>query len=442
MNSEEWLAFLNKYATSSGAETWPGNPGATEEQLAAAEKQLKVTLPPSYRTFLSASNGWQLTSQTMPPLRAVDKIRWFRKEHPDWFGAYQQGAEPLLIPEQDYFNYSEPDSINFEIKHLAQTLCVSEIGDASVLLLNPMVVWPDGEWEVWFFANWLPGALRYRSFADWMRREFNESLNEPFQPIVNPGELPTVYMDAPTKADRRVRPREEVLVLEKVLAKLKSKKDRERVKAANQLARLGGKEAVDALLHALKNDPIREVRWAATDSLGYLREPDTIQALIAAAADPMVNSTAIHALAGFNDERSAQFLLKTLEACGAHAFTASGVLAKRKDARAIPFLVRFLTDTASKNAEIQHIGDIAGRGIAEFGEAGYAALEPLMKNPDRIVRFRAERGISDIAYCAKQKELRYKAFELLQRCFETEADDGLREEIGTSIEVSKWKNRK
>jgi len=38
--------------------------------------------------------------------------------------------------------------------------------------------------------------------------------------------------------------------------------------------------------------------------------------------------------------------------------------------------------------------------------------------------------------------LRYKAYELLQRCFESETDDGLREEIGTSIEVSKGKNRK
>jgi hypothetical protein len=33
------------------------------------------------------------------------------------------------------------------------------------------VVFADGEWEAWFFANWLPGASRYRSFAEMMEAE-------------------------------------------------------------------------------------------------------------------------------------------------------------------------------------------------------------------------------------------------------------------------------
>jgi hypothetical protein len=47
---------------------------------------------------------------------------------------------------------------------------ISDVADG-VLLLNPEVVSDDGEWEAWFFAAWLPGATRYRSFWDLMHGE-------------------------------------------------------------------------------------------------------------------------------------------------------------------------------------------------------------------------------------------------------------------------------
>jgi hypothetical protein len=307
LNPVEWSSFLKKYATAVGAEEWPGNPGASEEQLSVAEKRLKVKLPPSYRAFLTASNGWRQASRAVPVVRAVENIRWFRKEHAAWVEAYvgpQQGIEPRPIPEQDYFNYAVRDSGNFDVSHLTHTLCLSEVADPAVLLLNPRVVWPDGEWEAWFFANWLPGATRYRSFADWMREALAQLLDETFEHSTKPGELPTVYLDSPAKAKRRIRPREEVLVLANVLEKLASKKNRERVKAAQQLSRLGGKQAVDALLNALKNDSDPDVRGEAAEALGQLGAPESVEALIAAIDDHGVNTTAIHALAGFHDERS------------------------------------------------------------------------------------------------------------------------------------------
>jgi hypothetical protein len=41
-----------------------------------------------------------------------------------------------------------------------------------VYLLNPCVVTEDGEWEAWYLAHWLPGAVRYRSFWDLMNDEY------------------------------------------------------------------------------------------------------------------------------------------------------------------------------------------------------------------------------------------------------------------------------
>lgn len=441
-NPAEWQQFLKNFADAADAKEWPGNPSASEQQLQKAEERLKIKLPPSYRAFLGACNGWRQASESVPVIRAVEDIRWFRKEHRDWYEAYQMSAEPLSIIEQDYFNYTQTDCVSFDIKHLAQALCISEIGDDAVLLLNPMVVWPDGEWETWFFANWLPGATRFRSFADWMRQELDQLLNQPFTHTMNPGELPTVYLDAPGKAERRIRPREEVLVFETVLEKLKSKKKSDRVKAAQQLGLLGGQRAVEALLNALKNDPEKEVRWRAADSLGHLGAPEAVEALIAAIDDPLVNTTAIHALAGFNDERSAQCLLRILEGGGMYATSAVHPLAKRGDVRAIKPLLELLTATASEDPRVQHIGDIAGRLISGFENAGYLALEPLMSHPDIKVRSRAERGISDVAYCAKEKNVRRKAYELLERCLETETDAGLRKGLEISIQVTAKKNLK
>jgi hypothetical protein len=434
---EGWMAVLKKYVAATSLEEFPANAGASEDQLAAAEERLKIKFPPSYRTFLSACNGWKFADDITPIIRPVENIRWFRKEHKDWYEAYQMTAEPLSVMEKDYFDYAKQDCVVFEIKHLAQALCISEIGDDAVVLLNPMVIWPDGEWETWFFSNSAPGATRYRSFADWMADELDHS----FGNTATYDELPTVYLNAPGKPNRRVRPRQKVPVLEDVLENLKSKKETERVKAAKQLVYLGGRPAADALMEALL-DPEWRVRWTAADSLGVLRPPEALEALIRAAdgSPDDVNVNAIGALAGYKDERSAQFLLRILGRGGGNASTAAHALAKRGDIRAIQPLEAFLTATASDNPEIQWIGDIAGRIIASFGVAGYTVLERLMTYPDAKARSRAERGVSDIAYCERDKSLRRRAFELLQRCLTTETDEKLRQSIEISIKISAKKN--
>lgn len=433
-----WSDFLKEFASAAGAGSWPGEPGATEEQLSAAEQKLKVKLPPSYRAFLAASNGWRGASQSIPVLRGVQKLKWFRKEHRDWVEAYtMQGMEPPLVSEQDYFNYASETSGDFDLSHLGQTLCIGEVGDDAVLLLNPMVVWPDGEWEVWFFANWVPGAERYRSFADWMRQELAQLQDETFTHSTKLGELPTVYLDSVTKANRRIRPREEVLALETVLERLTSKKPRERVKAAQQLARLGGPIAVRALLDVLKNENARDLWAEAVTSLGKLRVPEAVEALIEKIPNHRMGSTAIAELANFKDERSAQCLLELVERNDMMVGVAAHALAKRGDDRAVPHLVRILTSPEPLD---QNTGNIAGRFLAEFQEAGYAALEPLATHPEKEIRSRAQNGIGDLAYMAKSKAMRIKSRELLQNCLAHETDDLLRQFLTVSIEIAKKKS--
>ncbi|HVU27346.1 MAG TPA: HEAT repeat domain-containing protein [Verrucomicrobiae bacterium] len=426
LNSETWSMLLKEFTNSAAK-----NSRASEQQLLKVETKLKIKLPPSYRTFLSASNGWRLPFEDGIVLRPVEDIRWFRKEHKHWYEAYQTSNEPICVLEKDYFDYTKQDCVVFEIKHLAQTLCISEVADDAVLLLNPMVIWPDGEWETWYFSNSSPGATRYRSFADWINHELDQG-SEPFQ---NSGELPTVYLDAPGKENRRIRPRQKVPVLEQVLKKLKSNKEQEREKAADQLAWLGGKEAVQALIGAL-NDSSWYVRWHAADSLGVLRPPEALEALIKAADGSLdgVNTNAIHALRSFSDERSAQFLLKMLEGGDSHASQAGYVLSLRGDVRAIQPMVQSLISKAE--------GSRATWGnLNEFGDAGYIVLEPLMNHADVEIRKRAEPCICSLAHHAKDKSVRRKAFELLKQRLESETDVELRKKLEISIQICREKNK-
>ena len=433
----EWNQFLKSFVAALGTNEWPGNPAASEKELLKAEGRLKTTLPPSYRAFLSASNGWRNASRAVPILRPVEKIRWFKREHREWVQAYLdpiQGTEPLLPAEQDYFNYAHEDSVNFDVKHLGHTLCVSDEGDSAVLLLNPMVVWSDGEWETWFFANWLPGATRYHSFADWMRHELAGLTDETFRHSVVPGQLPTVYLDGPAKATRRVRPREEVLSYDEASKRLSSKIRSHRVKAVRQLGQIGSEEALNTLLDLLKGDYDYHVRCEVAEVLGQMRAQQAVEGLIAVTTEESyVTSSAVQALGNFNDEVSAKRLLRMVEEDGPSGGVAAYALAKRNDSRAVPLLVEKLL---SGHATDQHTGDIAGRFIAEFGESGYLALKPLVTDEYLEIRRRAIIGIFDLACLAKDKEVKLRARDILKQRLEAETNEGLREHLRTCVSVA------
>lgn len=193
MTEFEWRPFLERWSRellAAGEEPelapdirdsgWLGFPGATEEQLAAAEARLGATLPPSYRGFLRTSNGWRGTGTFIRRVWSTHDIEWFRVRNRRWINAYARPLGPFTgllrgraIPDEEYFVYGDAqDSARFRTEYLDSALEVSDIGDSAIDLLNPKVVTPDGEWEAWFFGNWLPGATRYRSFAELMQAEY------------------------------------------------------------------------------------------------------------------------------------------------------------------------------------------------------------------------------------------------------------------------------
>jgi hypothetical protein len=145
---------------------WLGFPGATEEQIAAAETRLGIRLPPSYRAFLQVTNGWRLDGLFGEKLLPVEEIDWFRVQHQGWIDAWMLGWEMA----------GSPDDKEGEVdyRHLDRTLAISDVGPGGeeIFLLNPAVQTPGNEWEAWFFANWVPGADRSDSFWELLQAEY------------------------------------------------------------------------------------------------------------------------------------------------------------------------------------------------------------------------------------------------------------------------------
>ncbi|OUC13183.1 MAG: hypothetical protein B0A82_18740 [Alkalinema sp. CACIAM 70d] len=211
MNTFEWESFLRHWSRAfieskhheadvlpsevieSG---WLGYPGASEEQIRYAENRLGISLPPSYREFLKVTNGWRQTTPFIYQLWSTQEIDWLSVRHPDWINSFLEQQQRLeqrhfymsvngldrsvkkfSIPDEIYFIYGEEqDCMNLRSEYLQTALEISGKGDSAIYLLNPQVVTEEGEWEAWFFGDWLPGADRYRSFRDLMQAEYQNFL--------------------------------------------------------------------------------------------------------------------------------------------------------------------------------------------------------------------------------------------------------------------------
>ncbi len=156
---------------------WLGRTPATKEQIDALEKRIERKLPPSYRSFLEFSNGWEgCLTFSIDDLWSTEKVDWLRETYGEWAGVFDSpfDKDEPVIPDEIYFIYGQQqDPFTMRNEYLKDTLCISSLGDNALFLLNPLVTFGD-EWEAWLLAEWLPGANRYRSFYDLMEAEYNK----------------------------------------------------------------------------------------------------------------------------------------------------------------------------------------------------------------------------------------------------------------------------
>jgi len=430
----EWQAFIDTHAAVLGRS--PAKEPVSDATISEVESRLGCRLPPSYRTFLQCSDGYHQLARYLPDLRNIESVSWITETNPDLLKPFDAAAHvhasmPML--EVDYFNYAAGDEVHFDEWHFRNTLSISVKRDCLVLLLNPMVVWGDGEWEAWMFQGF--GATRYRSFAEWMRHTLLVDQNDIFEHADSGGELPTVYLDPPSSAHRRIRPREEFPPLGVILQNLRAGPRDESLKAILQLSHVGGQEAIDALIETLTTHSEEKVRAYAAGALGHLGATEAIDALIHAIEkdDYEVATTAVASLGGIRHRRSAEFLLQLQERRLEYWRDAVFPLAELGEYRAIPAILKVLHSTEKRD---YHPQQMASTEIAMFQEPGFAALAPLMKQQDRKIRSLALPGLCDLATHAKTKALREKACQFLRACLETETDPDLLSSIRITLDLT------
>lgn len=168
--------LLDKFKDSKS--NWLGYDPASNQDILTAEKRLGAKLPDSYKDFLRISNGFKQISSFNWDLMSVDKIDWIRNFDKEFTNLYAKQFKDINpIDDEKYFNYNEGQrSVDFRSEYLIECLALSDWGDSSILLLNPKVKFGN-EWEAWMFANWMPGARRYRSFGELIRSEYKSYLN-------------------------------------------------------------------------------------------------------------------------------------------------------------------------------------------------------------------------------------------------------------------------
>ncbi len=174
-NDTELMEYLPVELREKG---WLGFPGATPAQIAQAEQRLGTTLPPSYRDFLLVANGWNFLDASIKKVYSTEEVDWLSARKQPWIEIVLS-SDTYPVSDEQYFTYGEQQNTSyFRPQYMAATLQLSEMAEVSVLLLNPEVVTPEGEWEAWYYASWRPGVSRYHSFAELMTEEleiFRES---------------------------------------------------------------------------------------------------------------------------------------------------------------------------------------------------------------------------------------------------------------------------
>lgn len=148
---------------------WLGYPGATEVQIAELEVHVSLPLPPSYRAFLTASNGFRQPGMIVPRLLASTEVEWFRVRNQDTIDTWVAGLERSLR-EAPHMLEREPDPFERYLPTALEISACETVGTA-IYLLNPKIIAPDGEWEALYFAHWIPGVKRYSSFWALMQAE-------------------------------------------------------------------------------------------------------------------------------------------------------------------------------------------------------------------------------------------------------------------------------
>lgn len=379
---EQWQSFLEQWSRdliASGefndelspdliAAQWLGYTGATEEQIRTAEARLGTRFPPSYRAFLQTTNGWRMTTTFINKVWATDEIDWLVAQDPMTVEIWGEQSDEPIVSDQDYLVYGERVDQPLRAAYFRTALAISEYGDG-MYLLNPQTVAADGEWEAWFFASWIPGVRRYRSFWEMMQAEYQSFM-----------ELVKGQRGEPTPS---VDPKLGVAAedVAGLLAALHDPQSQRRMMALQALGNLRDPRAFEPILSVFQDsDEDLFVREEAARTLGRLRDIRAAQPLIEALRQqpdsnkPINISSALAGMPGSEQlqDISMEDMLKQMEQMLGPAMT--------------QHLRAALTAPAVTQGLSQHLHHAVRQGLIELGDKAVPALKAALQDPDAQVR--------------------------------------------------------
>ncbi|WDZ88311.1 SMI1/KNR4 family protein [Nocardiopsis sp. HUAS JQ3] len=148
---EQWRAHLNTDGAAAAPggrapEEWSGHGPATDEQIERAERRLglRTPLPPSYRAFLAATDGWDELGLWCGRALSAHEVQWLATARPYLGGFY------------------EDDEVYGPL--LESALVLNEGED--LWLLDPREAGADGEWAAYLFQVKYGDFDRADSFSD------------------------------------------------------------------------------------------------------------------------------------------------------------------------------------------------------------------------------------------------------------------------------------
>lgn len=166
-----WRNFFNCWRKEVGL-------GAIEDAIAADNTD--PAMPPSYRHFLQATNGRGFERPRMPAKRRDGEELLFPyadvgrfSTHPrlkETWKAWNDNRTGVAVADKSYYDFTrDQDPVAFREEYLNELVAVGELEGGATLLLNPIERTRDGEYEAWYMSTRLPGAYRFRSFAELMQ---------------------------------------------------------------------------------------------------------------------------------------------------------------------------------------------------------------------------------------------------------------------------------
>ncbi|MEU8438404.1 SMI1/KNR4 family protein [Streptomyces sp. NPDC029216] len=193
MKIHEWEPFLRTWSAERDAARraedasepplgWLGFDPAPPERIAALEARLGAPLPPSYRSFLSVTDGWRWAGEFVELLAPAAEVGLLREMteflHEDLTLWEQEDLdededEDEDLDDEDEDDGDEDDGEAYESERWNRAVQISLTGDQTWLLLDPGDVGDDGEWAAYRYSTWSgSGPVRHDSFAGLMRAEY------------------------------------------------------------------------------------------------------------------------------------------------------------------------------------------------------------------------------------------------------------------------------